>query len=274
MKCYMVKMLAACVIALLCGHSGHAQSLRENDTLYIGNATGSAGEQVMIPIFVRTTADYQGWQIPVNFGYGQSPIYCDSISTAGTVMEDWSFQAPFTNNYEWDGVQTCGIAGLVNFMGGSIPPGYYQVMKMYFSIDPGANAMTIPLDTTTSRWYDGGPLNEFIVTVGGMSYITHVVPGYIAVEAQGTDEHPTVVRNIDFNLYPTVVRQGQVITFTCAGGQADCLYTVFDACGRLISRIPVTEKRTQYSSEDLRPGVYYVIREQGGESATRKIVVQ
>lgn len=275
MKKYMVKMLVVCVITLLCGSGLFAQSLLENDTLYIGNVTGSAGQQVMVPVYIKTTASYQGWQIPINFGFGQSPVYCDSVSTSGTVMETWAFQAPFTNNNEWDNVQTCGIAGLVNFMGGSIPAGYYQVMKMFFTIDGGASAQTIPLDTTTSRWYDGGPPNSYIVTVGGVSYITHVVQGYIEIEAQGLEENRLVKSNVDFTVYPTIARQGDNMIFSCAAhGYQHGSYRVYDVAGRSIACIPLSKNRVCYSTKDLTPGVYYVTLDIDEQRVTEKIIIE
>lgn len=177
--------LLLCIIAL----TGFGQTL-DNDTLIIGSATGYPGQQVVIPVYMSTSVDYQGWQIPLRlYGADTSKMRIDSVSLVAPdtscmkrIPKPWDFIAPFKNNKEWDGMMSCGVAGVVDFSSQvAIRPGYYIVMHIFVSIDYDAANGTTAIDTTTSRWTASGPLNSYRVTVGGSSYVTPVRSGGLTV---------------------------------------------------------------------------------------------
>lgn len=253
-----------------------AQNLLDNDTLYIGNVAGDPGEQVILPLYMRNSVPYQGWQIPVKFGDGTSEVYCDSVSFVGTVMENWWFTAPFTNNNEWSGMQSAGAAGIVDLYGATLPPGLHLAMNLFFTIDPGAAAGIIPVDTTRCPWYAGGPVNAYIVTYGGMSYITHVMTGSITINTVGIAENADNISVVSFDVYPTIIKQGGDIILSSeirSGSVKDLC--IFDATGRIVDVIQVISGiNIRYSTKGLGSGVYFIAPENCGHNLTRKFIIQ
>lgn len=276
MRKEILKGTVAALFFILVSGALNAQGLLDNDTLYIGSVSGGPGEQVVVPLYISTSLDYQGWQIPVKFGDGNSPIYCDSVSVAGTFMENWWFLSPFVNNAEWDNVQTCGIAGVYQMTGGSFPAGYYLVMNLFFTIDSNAPAQTVVLDTTSASWYAGGPMNSYMVTVGGSSYITHVVQGSVNIMPVGVKENTGNIKVGRFNVYPTVVARGSDILMTLEGQTfGTAVLSIFDVSGREVAHINGPHSnRLSYNTGELQRGVYYFVLETAGRIQSRKIVVQ
>lgn len=246
----------------------NAQALLDDDTLFIGSATALAAEQVVIPVYLKTTHHVQGWQVPILFGSGETPAVCDSVSTVGTVMENWVFKAPFTNNYEWDNVQTCGIAGLKDWMAGSIDPGYHLVMNLYFTIDDSPTLGTYALDTTRASWSQGGPLNAYIITVSSTSYITNVVPGELTITSVGIDEDVSD-RAYSIQVYPTVARVGEQITVQHAANEPVRI-VMYDGTGRMVRQFMSSEK---CKTQGLQAGVYFLASVQSGSHTAQKIVL-
>jgi len=259
-------------VILCIGNTLNAQALLDDDTLFIGSATALATEQVVIPVYLKTTHYVQGWQMPILFGTGETPAFCDSVSTVGTAMQDWVFQAPFKNNYTWDNVQTCGIAGLKDWMGGSIDPGYHLVMNLYFTIDDSPVLGTYVLDTTRASWTQGGPLNAFIITVSGTSYITHVVPGELTITSVGINEEISE-QSCVLQVYPTIARVGEQIMVQHDAG-APIQIHLYDGAGRIVDQISSRENTCfSYNTRGLNAGVYFIATEQAGIQAARKVVL-
>jgi len=259
--------MVLCIGSLL-----HAQALLDDDTLFIGSATGLATEQVVIPVYLKTTHYVQGWQVPLLFGQGNTPVQCDSVSTVGTVMEDWAFKAPFKNNYEWDNVQTCGIAGLKDWMAGSIDPGTHLVMNLYFTIDDSPVLGTYSLDTTRASWSAGGPMNPYIITVAASSYITHVVQGSITITGVGINEDNNDMTASTLQVYPTIARIGDNISIQRDVAQPIGIH-IYDATGRIVTRFTDNKTTWSYSTHGLQAGVYFVTTEQAGINGAQKIVL-
>lgn len=279
MRKRVLKSIIALAVFILSGNGLMAQGFLDNDTLYIGEATGYPGQEIMIRVDIHSTENYQGWQIPLKFGNGSSPVYCDSVSFVGTIMEDWWFTAPLVNNNQWDGVQTCGAAGVVSMYAGSIPPGDYLAMKIFFTISDTANPQTITIDTTTASWYAGGPLLDYIVVVGAQSYQTHVVQGSVIIPAGvKEDEIETIEPSLD--IYPTIIQSGSAIKITYASSEkSSTRITLFDAAGRRIHTIyhGVPEQRNidmSYTTRDIPGGIYFVVIEEEGRAVGKKIIIQ
>jgi hypothetical protein len=273
MKNKMFTSLIAVGLFLLLGSMLNAQVLLDDDTLFIGTASGCANEHVVVPVHLKTTHRVQGWQVPILFGYGLTPVYCDSVSTVGTTMENWVFQAPFTNNYEWDNMQACGIAGVKDWMAGSIDPGYHLVMNLHFTIDDDPAQGTYVLDTTRASWYSGGPPSSYAIVVNTTSYITHVVAGSLVVTPFGIDEQGTDVAGYTLDIYPTVARVGdQIKVRHDAHGSRTMM--VYDATGSLVANFPVVSGvLTPYSTNGLHAGIYFVTTEKTGIRSAQKIVL-
>ena len=250
-----------------------------SDTLFFPDVGGSPGQQVVLPIYIKNTVAYQGWQIPIRFGDGTSPVFCDSISELGSCMENWVWTAYFINNNEWDNVQTCGAAGVVDWTGGTLDPGYWLVTTLYITIDPSAPLQTITVDTTTASWYSGGPQNEYVVTVGGQSRKTSVKSGSITVMPVGVvEEDPDLIPTLQ--VYPSIIRPGQKVTIEYLGrSDRPVKISLIDASGRMINRI--FEGRLgdqtltiQYELDSHAQGIYFVVLETRDMVSTRKILIQ
>ncbi|MBN2621189.1 T9SS type A sorting domain-containing protein [candidate division WOR-3 bacterium] len=272
MKNKMCTSLTVVTVFLLLCNVLNAQAVLDDDTLFIGSATGTANEQVIIPVFLSTTHNIQGWQIPIRFGGGTTPAYCDSVSTVGTVMENWVFQAPLTNNNEWNNIQACGIAGLKDWTGGAIDPGYHHVMDLYFTINANPQAGTYVLDTTRTSWYQGGPIIAYMITVGNVSYITHVVSGELTITPfgirEGSDDQACGLQ-----VYPTVARVGEQIKvrYSATKPLAMCVY---DATGRIVARFTADPGAyTAFKTNGLCSGVYFVTTDEIGLRSATKIIL-
>lgn len=263
------------ISSILMSSGLHGQNLLDNDTLFIGNVAGDPGEQVVLPLYMKNSVSYQGWQIPVKFGDGSSEIYCDSVSFVGTVMESWWFTAPFINNNEWGGMQSAGAAGIVDLYGAVLPPGLHLAMNLFFTIDPGAAATTIPVDTTRCSWYAGGPENSYIVTYNGMSYITHVITGSITINTVGIEEYNSDDLIPAFDIHPSVIARGADInmSFTNPPGSIKEI-RILDAMGRVVDAIiEISGTSLSYNTRDLKSGVYFIKPVDCGQNLTRKVVV-
>jgi hypothetical protein len=264
-----------------------SQSLLGDDTLFIGEAVGAKGEQVIVPVYIKTSVTYQGWQIPVKFGSSTVPLFCDSVSLQNSCMShyphEWDFIAAFKNNDEWSGVQTCGVAGVVDLYPPyqQLPPGYWLVMQLFFTIDSSAGNQVIVIDTTTCSWYPGGPLNAYIVSVNATSCVTVVVPGKITVVNTSVRENaaPHVVRELA--IYPTVISPGAQITARIANpGSKKIVFKIIDIVGRVVARHSYrptgsTGNCTTILS-GLDRGIYMVIAEDGDGAyvGQQKIIVR
>jgi hypothetical protein len=276
MKNNMCKVWLIAGVFLLFGSALHAQSLLPNDTLYIGSATAAANENFIIPVYIRTSQNYQGWQIPLNFGNGTTPVVCDSVTTTGTVMESWVFQAPFTNNNQWDNVQNCGIAGIIDWTGGSMAPGYYLALNVHFTVNGSPAIGTYQIDTTRASWYAGGPQNAYVVTVGGSSYKTHVVQGEINIVPVGIEEHSDGRADVSFEVYPTVLTAGQEVQIRYAVlDRSEQVISVYDGCGRSVTSLHCDMNgQVRLNTSCMQSGVYFVVAGKGGEQTAKKIVIR
>lgn len=240
------------------------QNILENDTLYIGTAQGTAGEQVEIPIYIRTNDYYQGWTIPIKFGDGDSPLICDSVSLVGTTMETWAWTSKFVNNNEWDNVQTCGATGLYVWFGDSLDPGYYLALRLFFTIPTGTPPQTIALDTTTCSFASGGQQNGYIVVVHTQSWLTTVIPGSIVITLVGAEESNPEAPRALLAVTPSLASRGSSIRIRCEhmAGTLDYL-SIHDAVGRIVDRIPIRTEEDglvdfHYPTARLSPGVYFM----------------
>jgi hypothetical protein len=264
-----------------------SQSLLEDDTLYIGDAVGSKGEQVVVPVYIKTSVDYQGWQIPVKFGSGATPVFCDSVSLQNSCMNhyphEWDFKAAFKNNNQWSGVQTCGVAGVADLYPPyePLPPGYWHVMDLCFTIDSSAVDQEIGLDTTTCSWYNGGPLNAYIVSVNAQSYVTVVVPGKITVLNTSVKENAAVGIDRELIIYPTVISPGAEITARIANpGYKKIVFKIADVTGRVVGRHSYqptgSTSRCTMIMSGLSRGIYMMIAEDGSGALVgqQKIIVR
>jgi len=249
-----------------------------NDTLFIPSVSGSPGEQVVLPIYIKNTVAYQGWQIPIRFGDGNSPVYCDSISEVGSCMENWDWKSYFVNNCEWDNVQTCGAAGIVDMMlQDSLEPGYWLVTTLYITIDSNASPQTIPVDTTTASWYQGGPQLDYVVSVHGQSYHTEVVAGSITIEGIGVAESKR--NSLPFTITPTIIHAGEPIKIRFTGARnSRVVLRLIDISGRILTTLYdglLSRGNLELScpSSNLSPGIYFLTLTGADETYTTKILI-
>lgn len=286
-RCILINSLI--LSAVLCHFAG--AQLLDDDTLFIGDVSGQPGEQIFLDVTIKNSVDYAGWQIPIRFGNGNAPVVCDSVSLIGSIMTDttfrpggWDFIAPHVNNNEWNGVQTCGVAGIVWMTppAQDLPPGDYEVMRLFFTISDTASTQTIPLDTVTTPWYDGGPPISYLVVVPpGYSRITHVAQGAIHIESGCAEDYKQKVKQSLLRVAPSIVRTGAriLIAFTGAAAGGSTSISLYDASGRCVDRVyrgvlQDSEVLFQYVCPPVARGVYFIVAQEGGASYSRKIVVE
>jgi hypothetical protein len=257
------------------------QGILTNDTFFVGTVNSVPGGRVMVPVYVRTAEYYQGWTIPFKFGIGTSPITCDSVSYAGTIMENWAWKSKFVNNNQWDNVQTCGATGLYVWAGDSMLPGYYLALKLYFTVAGTAVPQTIVIDTTTCSFAAGGQQNNFMVIVHTQSWRTRVVPGAIIIGAIGIDERDARGHGPELRIYPTVVERGGYVAVKTGGtGSIRRGVEIYDINGRLVDGYAWTtaggaENIALYSTRKLTRGIYFMVAQNGDlMTAKAKLIVK
>lgn len=279
------------LLLFIVGNIARAQLL-DNDTLYIGSVSGSPGDTVVVSVDIVTSELYAGWQIPIVFGYGNSPFIADSIDLEGSIMTDttfrpggWDFIAPFLNNNQWDNVQTCGVAGIIWLSPPvqDLLPGFYHVMNLVFFIDDTASAQTIPLDTLGASWYPGGPVNHYLVVVPpGYSRYTHVVQGSIEVvipAVDDNDEHDIMTANT-LTVYPSIVQRGSSVRINYSGTQnLPGHITLCDAAGRKIydifsGRSESGKVELDYKINNIPTGVYFIVVDNGAQITGEKLIIR
>jgi len=260
-----------------------AQQVLVNDSLIIGNATGSPGQTVTVPIYARNTVPYQGWTLPIKFGSASSPVSIDSLSLVNSCMMvpyEWDFIAPFENNNLWGSTRTCGVAGVVAFMGGdTLPPGYHLVMNMFIKIDAGASSQTIVIDTTTCSWTSTGPLQSLCITYRSGSYLCRIKPGSIIIPPVGVAEENSR-KTASMQVFPTIIKNGGQLTVRCNNSTPGLVsINITDITGRQIRPVYdgcVAAGANVYSFpvKDLARGVYFVLMTQGQARRHEKFVIQ
>jgi hypothetical protein len=260
-----------------------AQQILVNDSIIIGNATGSAGQTVTIPIYSRNTVPYQGWTMPIKFGSATSPVSIDSLSLVNSCMMvpfEWDFIAPFENNNLWGETRTCGVAGVVKFMGGdTLPPGYHLVMNMFIKIAAGASSQMISIDTTTCSWTSTGPLQSLCLVYRGGSYICRVKPGSIYIPPVGVAEE-SGRKTATMQVFPTIVKSGGQLTVRCSYGKPGRVsINIADIAGREVCPLYdgcVNDGLNVYtrSVKDLASGVYFLVMTQDQTQWLEKFVIQ
>jgi len=256
------------------------QNVLTNDTLYIGCASGHPGEQVVVPIHIKISGVYQGWQIPLRFGDGTSPLHCDSVSIANSCMSsiphEWDFIAPFMNNNEWNNAQRCGIAGVVDMAPPYewLPPGGYVVMDLYFTIAAGAQPQVITLDTATSAWYNGGPQNAYAISQNYQSWLNIVKSGSVEILATGIADHGAGNQARGFMLFPSHVSEGQALTLAFSNDVDDAAsISVLDASGRVCQRLIREKTVMRINTNGLPSGAYFVVVLTGHGREAAKFIV-
>ncbi|MGB3341215.1 MAG: T9SS type A sorting domain-containing protein [bacterium] len=280
MKKMIVRHAMTAPVFLLCGTMLFGQGILRNDTLYIGNVSTCAGQQVEVPVYMKTTMYYQGWTFPMTFGDGTSPVTCDSVSLAGTTMESWAWTSVFVNNNQWDDVQTCGGTGIYAWFGDSLSPGYYSAMRLFFTVDANVNPpLTIPIDTTTCSFASGGQQNGFLVVVNLQSWLTIVVPGSIEIGLPGINENNKTAVQSQLNVYPSIARHGSIVRISCTIPRKSLnKISLYDIKGAKIDELyyGIPEHETvdiDYRIEDLAKGVYIVFFEDDTGTQSRKIII-
>ena len=282
-----------CLFAALIVFAGNSTTaqLLDNDTLYIGNAIGSPGDTVAVSIDIVTSVPYAGWQVPIVFGYGNTPLFADSMDFEGSIMTDttfrpggWDFIAPFVNNNGWDNVQTCGVAGIVWISPPTqeLLPGFYHIMDLIFYIDDTASAQIISLDTLGATWYSGGPVNHYLIVIPpGYSRYTHVIQGSVEINVPAIEEnHEHDITDTKFAIRPSIAGHGSMvhIDYTDSHGKP-CQIALFDAAGRKISDLFNSFSETgkisfDYKIGSIPPGVYFIIADTGDKILGRKLVIR
>jgi len=259
------------------------QSVLTGDTLSIGSVSGLPGAQVVVPVHIKTSGVYQGWQIPFRFGDGAAPLHCDSVSIARSCMSNvphaWDFVAPFANNNEWENAQRCGIAGVVDMAPPYewLPPGNYLVMELFLTIGAGAQPQVIALDTATSAWYSGGPQNAYVISQDYQSWLTVVIPGSVEILAMGVADDESKNDARELTLFPSLVNRGRDLTLAFAGGFHDAAsISVVDAGGRvcqMLARDGREGAALKISTSGLSSGAYFVVVSTGRGREALKFVV-
>lgn len=265
----------------ICGNMLLGQGILENDTLYIGNVSTVAGQQVEVPVHMKTTMYYQGWTFPMIFGDGTSPVTCDSVSLVGTTMESWAWTSVFVNNNQWNNVQTCGGTGIYAWFGDSLAPGYYLAMRLFFTVDANVNPpLTITIDTTTCSFASGGQQNGFLVVVNTQSWLTIVVPGSIEIELPGISENDKTAVQSQFSVFPSIARHGSTVRIYCVNARRSLSkISLYDITGSKVDELynGMPEHGVLdlgYEIDNLAKGVYMVAFENDTGVRSKKIIIQ
>jgi hypothetical protein len=281
MKRAVICRLTVAAIIALCGNITYGQNILDNDTLYIGNISASAGQRVELRVYLRTHHYFQGWTIPLSFGHGFSPVTCDSVSLAGTVMQQWAWTSKWTNNHNWGGVQTCGATGVYSWVGDTMPPGYYLALRLFFTVHDTAHPQVIRIDTTTCSFSPTGPLNSYIFVYHTQSWLTRVVSGSITILPINIDENNVGHTVPAIDLYPTVTRRGSSIRVRYESAEnAWAAIALYDQNGKRIAEYHqgnAAQADHGYDillDRDLASGVYFLVFRTSKEIINRKIIVR
>jgi PKD repeat protein len=106
------------------------------DSVIAGNAGGSSGSSIAIPIFARTTVPLKKLIIPIEYS-GVLDLAFDSFSTAGCRT------SAFANNeitYTEPGQMVIELQNSTTNYPPELEPGYGQVLNVYFTIQSGGSA--------------------------------------------------------------------------------------------------------------------------------------
>jgi hypothetical protein len=273
--------LTVAAIIALCGNIAYGQNILDNDTLYIGNVSVSAGQHFELRVNLKTHHYFQGWTIPLSFGHGLSPVTCDSVSLAGTTMQQWTWTYKWTNNNNWGGVQTCGATGVYTWAGDTLPPGNYLALRLFFTVHDTAHPQVIRIDTTTCSFSPTGPMNSYIFVYHTQSWLTRVVAGSIVILPINVDENNAGHIVPAIGLYPTVARRGSSIRvrYESAENALEAI-SLFDPNGKMVAEYRqgnVTHADHGYDiplDGNLASGVYFLVFRTNKEIINRKIIIR
>ena len=209
-----------------------------------------------------------------------SALVCDSVSFSGTTMENWAWKSKFVNNRQWDNVQTCGATGVYVWAGDSMLPGYYLALKLHFTIAGSATPQTIPIDTTTCSFAQGGQQNNFIVVVHTQSWRTIVVPGSVTVGIIGTEEVRNNTVHTDIEILPSIVKCGNTVRIRSGGtDMRSSSIRIYDADGRMVNHVRCGELRQSgddlyYPTDRLSSGVHFIEITDGAQTIRAKLIIE
>ena len=122
--------------------------VQDLDTVWVGQASGLPGEQVVVPVTFKNIELLTGIDLPLTFsgfvGKQANGIICDSVSFIGTRVDyiGWKPVSIDSN------AQTI-VAGVIVLQEDLIPVGTGALAYMYFTIEPDAIPGIVPIDSTS-----------------------------------------------------------------------------------------------------------------------------
>ena len=119
------------------------------DTCRIVVEQDKKGNRAMATVTLFNDEKVAAMTVPLRFGDGKTPIYCDSVSFTKTRVDYFQLKSALI-----DSANQTVLIGLIADLSGKIPAldkGNGEVARVYFTWKKGAKAKGITLDTTFIR---------------------------------------------------------------------------------------------------------------------------
>jgi len=109
-------------------------------------ATWSGSNKVMATVALFNDEKLAAMTVPLRFGKGKAPIYCDSVSFTKTRVDYFQLKSALI-----DTTNQTVLIGLIADLSGKVPAlaeGKGDVAHLYFTLKKGAKRGGVTLDTT------------------------------------------------------------------------------------------------------------------------------
>ncbi|MFH1891179.1 MAG: T9SS type A sorting domain-containing protein [Candidatus Zixiibacteriota bacterium] len=206
----------------------------DEDTVWVGTATGMQGEDVVVPVIFKNIEELSGITLPLTFAGSAKAVNgltCDSVSFLGTRVDYLAMKPVSIDN----GSQTILVGAIVGAES-LIPVGKGPMAYLHFTIDAAAPAGVVPIDSVFIL-----PDNELLFAdADGFPIYPQFVAGSIEIQEAPT---PCLAINSDYfefealNGGPNPADQYLEIT-NCNAGTLD--WTVSTKFGTWLSLDPTS----------------------------------
>jgi hypothetical protein len=119
------------------------------DTCRIEVKQDQKGSRAMATVTLFNDEKVAAMTVPLRFGDGKTPIYCDSVSFTKTRVDYFQLKSALI-----DSTNQTLLIGLIADLSGKVPAldkGHGEVARVYFTWKEGAKAKGVTLDTTFIR---------------------------------------------------------------------------------------------------------------------------
>jgi len=245
------------------------------DTLRIGSAVTSAGQQPVVDVYFYNDEELSS--ASAYFKWSTDDITVDSVSFVGSRVEYVASKSVdiYNNSQEF-------IASFAVSSEGFLSVGNGLFAKIYFRVPSSTADQTVTIDTATV--FGIRPPALFTDTTGSASWAPQVVSGTLTIGGGGTDEDIPVVPSINSlsQNYPNPFNPTTTIKFSLEkSGQVNI--SVFNILGQKIKTLineirPAGENETYWDGKDsngseVASGVYFYRVRSSALDQTRKMIL-